>query len=171
MYTLVDKFQFGISDLGFRYWLFVFGFGFHISHFKFQIQHLQIEYVRDPERKRGCRFQTASLISHLSLQSLRLPVAVQYRGIHFEEARTAINGSALRRIERNRRGLTALCAVYCYFDPLTHSRSLGGSYRREPFILRLLTFLAALGRILKFLIAEKCLFSYRPNEIDAAVDA
>ncbi len=102
---------------------------------------------------------------------LTFSVAVKYRRVHFKEARTAKDGAALRWVKRHRRCLTAFRTVDRDFDSLPHARSLSSSYSRQPFVLRLLTFLATLGWILKFLIAEKGLFSDSPNEIDTAVDA
>lgn len=102
---------------------------------------------------------------------LSLSVAVEDRRIHLEEAGPAIDWASLRWIKGYGRGVAALGAIYRHLDPLSDPRCLGRSDRSKPLVLGLLTFLATLGWILKFLIAEESLFSDRPSEIDSAVDA
>jgi hypothetical protein len=129
-------------------------------------------YTSAARQKSKSEKRPISLLTFLAIElRLSFSVAVEYRGIHFEEARPTIDWASLRRVERHGRGLTALRAVHRYLDTLSDTRRLGRSDRRKPFILGLLTFLATLGWILKFLIAEESLFSDRPNEIDPAVDA
>ena len=97
--------------------------------------------------------------------------SVQDRRIHFKETGPAINRSTLRRVEWDRRCLAAFGTVNGHLDPLTDARGLGRGYRRKPFVLGLLTFLAAFRWILKVFVSEKSLLSRSPDKSFAAVAA
>ena len=102
---------------------------------------------------------------------LNFSVAVEDRRIHFKEARSAINRSALGRIERNSCCLAATCAVDGDLDALTNAGCLSCSYRCEALVLSLFTFFATLGWVLEFFITEECLLSNCPREVNSTVDA
>src|ERR1044071_8245083 len=90
--------------------------------------------------------------------------AVENLRIHFKETRPAIDRTSLRRIKGNRRGCAASSAIDLNLDSLTNARCLCEGNGSKSFIFCLLTFLAAFLRVLKLLVAEKNLFSDRPDK-------
>jgi hypothetical protein len=66
--------------------------------------------------------------------------------------------------------LAALGALDRDLDALANAGCLRGSYRRQPFVLRLLARLATLRLVLQSLVMEKSLFARGPNEKLVAVD-
>jgi hypothetical protein len=58
-----------------------------------------------------------------------------------------------------------LGALHGNLDALPNSGSLRRCDSSQPFVLRLLTRLAAFGFVLQSLVMEKCLFAGRPDEI------
>jgi hypothetical protein len=88
-----------------------------------------------------------------------------------KETRSAIDGPALRWIERNSCLLAALGAGHRHFNTLLDSRNLSGRYRRQAIILGLLARLAALWFVLQTLVVEKYLFAAGPNKRLVAIDA
>ncbi len=65
-----------------------------------------------------------------------------------KEARTAEDGTTLRRIEGHGGLLAALRAVDRNLDPLSHASGVRGSDGGEPFVLGLLAGLAAFRLVL-----------------------
>ena len=88
-----------------------------------------------------------------------------------DEARAAVDGSSLRRVERDGRRLAALRALDGDLDALAHARRLRVGDGREALVLRLLARLAALRLVLQTLVVEEELLARRPDEFLAAVHA
>ena len=88
-----------------------------------------------------------------------------------EEARAAKDGPTLRRVEGHGGLLTALRAVDRDLDALAHAGRLRGRDGREPFVLGLLAWLAALGLVLQTFVMEKDLLTRSPDEFFAAINA
>ena len=87
-----------------------------------------------------------------------------------KEARAAVDGAALRRVEGNRRRLAALRALDGDLDALSDARRLRGGDGREAFVLGLLAWLAALRLVLQTFVVEEELFAGSPVELLTAVN-
>jgi hypothetical protein len=108
---------------------------------------------------------------HLSLLNLLLLVAaLALHAAICEEARAAVNGSPLRRVERHSRLLTALCALHRDLDTLADTGGLGGGNGGETFVLGLLAGLAPLGLVLQAFVMKEDLLPARPDEIISAIN-
>src|SRR6476646_6737485 len=94
---------------------------------------------------------------------LHAPSAGELPGL---EALLAEDRTSLRRPERNRRLLPACRAIRDRF----HSFPRCAGHRRSRGPLGFAAF-APLRLVLEVLVGEKLLFSRRPNELPAAVDA
>jgi hypothetical protein len=66
---------------------------------------------------------------------------------------------------------TALGACDGNFDPLFDSGNVGRGDRRQPIILRLFAWLAALRLVLETLVVKEDLLAGGPNEWLGAIDA
>ena len=88
-----------------------------------------------------------------------------------QEACATENGPALRRIERYRCLLSALCALNRNLYALTNSRRLSRGNCGQPFVLCLLAAFTPLGLVLQSLVVKKDLFSSSPDEVFSAVNA
>ncbi|MEJ7617664.1 MAG: hypothetical protein WKF30_12030 [Pyrinomonadaceae bacterium] len=88
-----------------------------------------------------------------------------------EKTGATVNRAALRRIKGHGGLLTALCALNCHFDALTHSRRLSSSDGCESLIFRLLARLTTLGFVLETFIVEEHLLTGRPNKYLVTVHA
>lgn len=89
----------------------------------------------------------------------------------FKITTAAQNRTSLRRVKRDGRVRLAFCTMNGDLDPLFNAGSLRGGDRGDPFVFRLFTILASFRRIRQTFIAEKRLFSDRPDKILPAVNA
>ena len=87
-----------------------------------------------------------------------------------QEARSAINGSALAGVKRNCCGGFAPVAIRTHLYTVAFARHPSHLYGFKAQILGLFTIFTAFGGIFKFFIAEESLFAGCPNEEFLAVD-
>jgi hypothetical protein len=96
--------------------------------------------------------------------------AGRLRSLRGLEAGAAINRPALRRIEGNRRLLSALRADDRNFDALSDAREPSCGDGGESLILCLLARLATLRCVRESFVMIKDLLACRPNKVFSAVD-
>src|ERR1700759_2771987 len=99
------------------------------------------------------------------LVAVAVPVACDCK------TRPTINGTPLRRVERDGRRLSAVRALNRHLDALANARLLRRGDGWEPVVLRLLAGIATLRLVLQTLVVKEELFANRPVELLAAINA
>jgi hypothetical protein len=100
----------------------------------------------------------------------KLLATVEKFRIHFQIARTAIDGTTLRRVKRNGCVTIASGTINGDLNSLLNADGLRGGNRSDSFIFGLFAFPTAFGRVLQTFVAEKSLFADRPNKIAPAIN-